>query len=132
MVAMGKYDFDKIIDRRNTDCIKWDFGMQRKGRDDLLPLWVADMDFRLPEEVIKDISDRVLHGVFGYTDPGDKYRNTVKEWYERRHGFTFDGKEVISLSPTTISPFSISPIKLILSSEKGITLPFKFNIKLSL
>ena len=92
---MGKYNFDEIHDRRNTDCIKWDFGMQRKGRDDLLPLWVADMDFRLPDEVIKDITDRVQHGIFGYTDPGDKYRNTVRDWYQRRHGLTFDGKDII-------------------------------------
>ncbi|MBO6196562.1 MAG: pyridoxal phosphate-dependent aminotransferase [Butyrivibrio sp.] len=104
---MGKYDFDKYIDRRNTDCIKWDFGMQRKGRDDLLPLWVADMDFRLPEEVIKDISDRVQHGVFGYTDPGDKYRNIVKEWYERRHGFTFDGKD-ITVTPGVVYAIAIA------------------------
>jgi len=92
---MGLYNFDEIHDRRNTDSIKWDFGMQRKGRDDLLPLWVADMDFRLPDEVLKDITDRVNHGIFGYTDPGDKYRNTVRDWYQRRHGFSFDGKDIV-------------------------------------
>ena len=42
---MGKYNFDEVIDRHGTDCLKYDFGMKRKGRDDLLPLWVADMDF---------------------------------------------------------------------------------------
>lgn len=84
---MGKYNFDKYFDRKNTDSIKWDFGMQRKGRDDLLPLWVADMDFRLPDEVIKDISDRVIHGIFGYTDPGEKYYEPVKNWFSKRHGF---------------------------------------------
>ena len=92
---MGKYDFDIVHDRRNTDCIKWDFGMQRKGRDDLLPLWVADMDFKLPDEVLKDITDRVQHGIFGYTDPGDKYRNIVRDWYSRRHGISFDGKDIV-------------------------------------
>ena len=46
---MGKYNFDEVIDRHGTDCLKYDFGMKRKGRDDLLPLWVADMDFRLPD-----------------------------------------------------------------------------------
>ncbi len=45
---MGKtYGFDKAVDRRKTSCLKYDFGMERKGRDDLLPLWVADMDFQL-------------------------------------------------------------------------------------
>ena len=46
-----KYNFDEIIDRHGTDCLKYDFGMKRKGRDDLLPMWVADMDFRLPDEI---------------------------------------------------------------------------------
>lgn len=49
---MGKYNFDEVIDRHGTDCLKYDFGMKRKGRDDLLPLWVADMDFRLPDEIL--------------------------------------------------------------------------------
>ena len=44
------YDFDKIVDRRGTSCLKYDFQVERRGRDDLLPLWVADMDFALPEE----------------------------------------------------------------------------------
>ena len=84
---MGKYNFDQFHNRRNTDSIKWDFGMKRKGRDDLLPLWVADMDFRLPDEVIADIVKRAEHGIFGYTDPGEGYYKPVKDWYEKRHGF---------------------------------------------
>ncbi len=52
---MGKYNFDVLHDRRGTSCIKWDFGMERMGRDDLLPLWVADMDFKLPDEIVADI-----------------------------------------------------------------------------
>ena len=63
------YDFDKIIDRRGTSCIKYDFQVERRGRDDLLPLWVADMDFALPEDILEDIEDRISHGIFGYTDP---------------------------------------------------------------
>ncbi len=85
---MGKYDFDKIYDRRNTDSIKWDFGMQRMGRDDLLPLWVADMDFKLPDEVIADIVKRAEHGIFGYTDPGEGYYGPVKSWFGKRHNVT--------------------------------------------
>ena len=84
---MGKYNFDILHDRRGTSCIKWDFGMERKGRDDLLPLWVADMDFKLPEEIVKDITDRASQGVFGYTDPKADYFDTVSGWFERRHGF---------------------------------------------
>lgn len=98
---MGNYDFDSIHNRKNTDSIKWDFGMQRMGRDDLLPLWVADMDFRLPDNILKNISKRVEHGIFGYTDPGDEYLNTVVNWFERRHGFSVKGK-AITVTPGVV------------------------------
>jgi cystathionine beta-lyase len=84
---MGKYNFDELIDRRNTASLKYDFGLQRKGRDDLLPLWVADMDFRLPEEIITDIVKRAEHGIFGYTDPDASYNEALQSWLYRRHGF---------------------------------------------
>lgn len=87
---MGQYDFDTYIDRRGTSCIKWDFGMERKGRDDLLPLWVADMDFKLPDEIVSDITNRASQGVFGYTDPKADYFDAVNGWFERRHGFKVD------------------------------------------
>ncbi len=92
---MAKYNFDEIINRKNTDSIKWDFGLQRKGRDDLLPLWVADMDFRLPDEVVKDIETRAHHGIFGYTDPGNKYYDAVRGWYGKRHGVHFENDWLI-------------------------------------
>lgn len=98
---MAKYDFDSVHNRKNTDSIKWDFGMQRKGRDDLLPLWVADMDFKLPGDILDDISKRVEHGIFGYTDPGDEYLNTVSNWFERRHGFSVKGK-AITVTPGVV------------------------------
>ena len=82
---MGKYNFDEIIDRKNTSSLKFDFGIERKGRDDLLPLWVADMDFKLPDEIIEDIEKRVSHGIFGYTDPKDDYKKALKNWFSERH-----------------------------------------------
>ena len=91
---MGTYNFDEIIDRRNTSSLKWDFGMQRMGRDDLLPLWVADMDFRLPEEVIEDLVKRAEHGVFGYTDPSEEYLLSVRNWYKRRHNADINCEDI--------------------------------------
>ncbi len=84
---MGKYDFDKVQDRTGTGSIKWDYGMKLKGRDDLLPMWVADMDFKLPQEVIEDIKTRADHGIFGYTDLGESYYGPLKKWLLGRHGF---------------------------------------------
>lgn len=82
-----KYDFDSIINRRGTASLKYDSDMERMGRDDLLPLWVADMDFRLPDEVLDVIKKRVDHGIFGYTDPKPDYMDAVRKWFRERHGW---------------------------------------------
>ncbi len=89
---MGQYDFDTIYDRRNTSSLKYDFGMERMGRDDLLPLWVADMDFRLPRQILEPIAERVEHGIFGYTDPKEDYDRALRGWYSRRQGFQIGEK----------------------------------------
>ena len=78
---MGKYNFDALVDRNNTSCLKYDFGMQRKGRTDLLPMWVADMDFALPEEILADFHKRIDHGIFGYTDPDAEYYAALDRWF---------------------------------------------------
>lgn len=83
----GKYNFDEMVDRRGTSCLKYDFGMKRKGRDDLLPLWVADMDFKLPQEILEDLHRRVEHGIFGYTDPDEEYYAAVDRWFFTHHGY---------------------------------------------
>lgn len=84
---MGKYNFDKLIDRKNTSCLKYDFGMQRKGRTDLLPMWVADMDFALPEEILADFHKRIDHGIFGYTDPDAEYYAALNRWTSTHYGY---------------------------------------------
>jgi cystathionine beta-lyase len=91
---MGKYDFDAIVNRRGTSCLKYDFGMQRKNRDDLLPLWVADMDFKLPDEILQDFHKRIDHGIFGYTDPDQEYYAALDGWFSRRHGYHIDAETV--------------------------------------
>ena len=84
---MEKYNFDAFVDRNNTSCLKYDFGMQRKGRTDLLPMWVADMDFALPEEILADFHKRIDHGIFGYTDPDAEYYAALDRWFSTRHGY---------------------------------------------
>lgn len=78
------------VDRRGTNCLKWDFGMQRKGRTDLLPMWVADMDFKLPEEIIAELRARIDHGAFGYTDPDQDYYDAINHWYSTHYGYTVE------------------------------------------
>ena len=82
--------FDEVIDRSDTGSIKWDPYYLKKifGKEDLLPLWVADMDFRVPQPVIDALVERVKHGIFGYTGPDPKkYNQSVINWFKRRHNW---------------------------------------------
>lgn len=95
---MGKYDFDRIIDRKGTACAKHDGGLKYKGRDDLLAMWVADMDFSLPTEVLEDLHKRVDHGIFGYTHGDDEYYRILDNWLYSRHGYHISEEDVILCS----------------------------------
>lgn len=84
---MQTYDFDKIIDRRGTGALKTDVLKERYGRDDLLPMWVADMDFETPAFIVEALRRRLDHPIFGYTvEPAD-YWPTVARWIRDRHGW---------------------------------------------
>ena len=67
---------------------------ERTGRDDLLLLWVADMDFQLPEEILADFRSRIDHGIFGYTDPDQEYFDALDHWFFTRHGYHVDRETV--------------------------------------
>ena len=81
------YDFDEIIDRRGTRCIKYDTLQAEFGRDDLLPLWVADMDFRTPPFIIDALKRRLEHPVLGYPTTGSDYFEIVSDWVRDLHGW---------------------------------------------
>ena len=66
-------DFDKVVERRGTSSLKYDFAVQRGKPKDVLPFWVADMDFKTSSYVEDALEERVKHGIFGYTETGDKY-----------------------------------------------------------
>jgi cystathionine beta-lyase len=101
------YDFDAPIDRRGTDCEKWDEMTPFFGRSDLLPYWVADMDFKSAPEIVQALRDKVELGVFGYPIMTDSARESVAIWLETRHGFSVDASE-ICLSPGIITSLSIA------------------------
>lgn len=81
---MGDYDFDRLIDRRNTNSLKYDFAAERGKPADVLPLWVADMDFRAPEPVLNALHKAVEHGIFGYSEVKADYYEAVAGWFEQR------------------------------------------------
>uniref|UniRef100_UPI0040252DAD MalY/PatB family protein n=1 Tax=Candidatus Limisoma sp. TaxID=3076476 RepID=UPI0040252DAD len=88
-----KYDFDKTIDRRATNSYKWD-----SAPEGVLPMWVADMDFRTASAIIDALQKRVAHGIFGYTRVPDAYYDAVTSWFSRRHGWNIDREWIIYTS----------------------------------
>ncbi|MDA3847232.1 MAG: hypothetical protein PF505_11925 [Vallitaleaceae bacterium] len=78
------YDFDKVIDRKHTDSIKYDFALKRGMPEDILPLWVADMDFQTPNEVIEALVEKSRHGIFGYSESNEDYYNVLHTWFKER------------------------------------------------
>ena len=88
-----KYDFDKTIDRRATNSYKWD-----SAPEGVLPMWVADMDFRTAPAIIDALQKRVAHGIFGYTRVPDAYYDAVTSWFSRRHGWNIDREWIIYTS----------------------------------
>ena len=80
-----KYNFDEVIERRGTDSVKYDAVSERWGRSDLLPMWVADMDFRTPPFVIEAIRRRLDHEVLGYTFACEAWYTSIINWQKERH-----------------------------------------------
>lgn len=78
-------DFDTIIDRKNTDCLKYDFAKRRGMPEDVLPLWVADMDFKTSSYVEDALAERARHGIFGYSESQTPYFEIVRDWMKRHH-----------------------------------------------
>lgn len=73
-----KYNFDEIIERKGTDSVKWDW-----AEEGVLPMWVADMDFKTAPEVIQAISDKVSQGVFGYGTIPENFYQSIIDWWEK-------------------------------------------------
>ena len=91
---MKTYNFDEIIPRHSSDSYKWD----STTNQDVLPMWVADMDFRTAPPIIEELQQRVSHGIFGYTRVPDAYYNAVTNWFSRRHNWQIDKNWIIYTS----------------------------------
>lgn len=107
--------FDKVLDRRGTSCIKYDDLFERFGSDDLLPLWVADMDFSVPKCISEAVKDRAEHDIYGYTFRDNESISAFVEWSKRRYSWEIDSDWVTS-SPGVVTGLSLSILAL---SEKG-------------
>lgn len=99
---MKKYNFDEIVPREGTNCIKYDALERFFGSKDVLPLWVADMDFKTPDFIVDAIKKRAEHEIYGYTFRDDAYYNSIIGWMERRHNWKIK-KDWISFSPGVVA-----------------------------
>jgi cystathionine beta-lyase len=102
-----RYNFDEPVDRTNTNSIKYDGRSMFFGKADLLPLWVADMDFRTPDFIVEAIRKRAEHEIFGYTFRGESYNQAILNWLKRRHNWTIK-PEWISFSPGVVAGLTLA------------------------
>lgn len=86
-MAERNLNFDEIIERKGTDCLKYDFAVKRGMPEDVLPLWVADMDFKTTSYVEDALVERCRHGIFGYSESGSRYFDAVAGWMRKHHNW---------------------------------------------
>ena len=127
------YNFDEIIERRNTGCVKWDAEVPRQtggrplpGGKDIIPLWVADMDFRVAPAIEEALRRRVAHGVFGYNIVPDSYYDAVISWFHRRHQWDIR-REWILYTTAVVPAMSVAIKALTMPGERVLILSPAYN-----
>ena len=100
------YNFDEIINRENTSCEKWDSRLEIFGTHDVIPMWVADMDFKTPDFIINAIKERLKHEVFGYSSKPKSYYTSIINWVKKKHNWDIN-EEWIAFSPGVVPALSI-------------------------
>ena len=101
------YNFDEFVERKGTNCIKYDANERFFGKDDILPLWVADMDFKTPDFIMEAIRKRADHEILGYTYRPDSCTEAILNWLKNRHGWQID-KEWLHYSPGVVPALAFS------------------------
>lgn len=114
---MKQYNFDEIIERRGTDCFKWDAPAKQYGRDNLIPMWVADMDFRSPDFVMEAIRKRCDHEVLGYTMPSEGYWKAVTAWLQKHYNINTT-KENLQFIPGIVAGIAYALLCLTQPGDK--------------
>jgi cystathionine beta-lyase len=123
-----KYDFDELVERKGTGCVKWD---ERPDADvnpslDLIPLWVADMDFKAAPAILEAVRKRAEHGVFGYTVVEEDYYEAVISWFRRRHHWTIQREEIL-YTTGVVPAMSVAIKALTMPGEKVLILSPDYN-----
>lgn len=101
-----KYDFDTVVDRSKNNAAKYDERIKKFGTDKVIPLWIADMDFKSPQPVIDTLTARAQEGIWGYTSRPASYFEAICNWQQRRHGWTID-RSLVSWSLGVVPALSM-------------------------
>ena len=117
-----KYDFDKLIERRNTGCVKWD----ECPNSDIIPMWVADMDFAVAPAIQEAVCQRAEHPIYAYTLVGDDYYDAIIRWFQRRHQWTIT-REHILYTIGVVPAVSCTLQALTMAGEKVVMLSPDYN-----
>ena len=116
-----RYDFDTPIDRRNTFSFKWDCDMDYFGRDDVIPMWVADMDFACAPCIVEAVQKRAAHPVYGYGVRQQPYYDAVMGWLKKRYGFEVNYEHLAFAPPGVIYAMNVVLRILTKPGDKVIT-----------
>lgn len=116
-----KYNFDQIVDRRGTDCVKYDDLFSVFGRTDILPMWVADMDFQAAPPIVEAAMDCCRRGVFGYTFRSQKAQQSFIDWVDRRYHWEVQ-PDWLSISPGIVTALAVSIRAFTQPGDKVLTL----------
>ncbi len=100
------WNFDETVDREGTNCIKYDLRENTFGRKDIIPMWVADMDFSAPDFITRAMENRLNHPIFGYTCRPQEYYSSIIDWHSKRHNWKIE-KEWIAFSPGVVPAINI-------------------------
>ena len=117
-----KYNFDEIVERRGTHCVKWD----ESPSDEVIPLWVADMDFKTAPQILEAVKKRAEHGVFGYTVVEEDYYVAVINWFRRRHNWRIHREEIL-YTTGVVPAMSVAIKALTMPGEKVLILSPDYN-----
>ena len=117
-----KYNFDEIIDRSHTDAVKWDGMEENWGRTDLIPMWVADMDFATAPFIVEAIRKRCENPVLGYTRKPDSYYNAIIRWVEDRYGWAIE-REMINFVPGIVPGIGMAMNAFTEAGDKVMIMP---------
>ena len=116
------WNFDEVINRENSSCIKYDLREEVFGRADVIPMWVADMDFRTPSFITEALATRLKHEIFGYSFRPDAYFSSFIAWLKDRHGWAVQ-REWIEFSPGVVPALNMCTLAYTDPGDKIIIQP---------